>query len=141
LKPKVHCKWRIMPVKCLLCSITAFQKQSTSNLPFIDKHLLFLQWWFSLKVRDYLCVFFQRICNFFHQFSKLFTSTVYKHFWTDRLLHCRRQKPSKFTLYYAYRVLYWNYFASYYFTSYRLYSRNSSDNYHKGAIDWYNYLL
>jgi hypothetical protein len=42
LKPKVHCKWRITPVKYLVCSITAFQRQSTSGMPFIYKHLLIL---------------------------------------------------------------------------------------------------
>jgi hypothetical protein len=37
--------------------ITAFQRLFISNLPFIGKHLLFLQW-FSVKVRNYSRVFF-----------------------------------------------------------------------------------
>jgi hypothetical protein len=59
---------RALPIKCTVRSITAFQRLSTSNLPFIDKHLLFLQWWFSIKVRNYLGVFFEKNIQFFQHF-------------------------------------------------------------------------
>jgi hypothetical protein len=37
---------RVLPVRYIVRSITAFQRVSTFNLSFADKYLLFLQCWF-----------------------------------------------------------------------------------------------
>jgi hypothetical protein len=43
---------------CLPINMLCVHRLSTSNLSFIDKHLLCLQWSFSLQVRNYLDVFY-----------------------------------------------------------------------------------
>jgi hypothetical protein len=60
---------RVLLVKCIVRSVTAFQRLSTSNLSFIDKHLLATIMVLT-KSTELLRFIFWKSMQFFHYFSE-----------------------------------------------------------------------